>query len=141
MSIQSFLHGPGTLTLDGTSDITLSEQMTSVDITPTENVTAGEVVDVLSGGQLTTEDDVNTTWTLGGTCLQALEDAGIVAYSWDQDGVEVTFKWVPNTVADKAVTGTVRVAAIKLGGPVKKRNQSDFTWKIIGTPVLGDATP
>jgi hypothetical protein len=32
----------------------------------------------------------------------------------------------------------VRVAPLNLGGTVRQKNTVDFTWAVIGDPVLGD---
>jgi hypothetical protein len=53
----------------------------------------------------------------------------------------VAFTFVPSTSTDRAVTGTLRLVPITVGGDAGTLPDSPVTWMIVGTPVLGDATP
>lgn len=135
----SFVHGPGTLILDpGGDDMALQAQLSSFEVEPSESVTAGATIDLLDGGSLNDGDTSSVDWKCNGTTVQTLVAAGIIAYSWAHSGEEIPFTWIPNTVADRQVTGTIVMVPIKLGGPVKKRNTSDFSWRLTAAPVLAD---
>lgn len=141
MTIQSFKMGPGTMTFGpgGVQDV--SCQITKGSVVPSVQVDTTDAIPVLCGEEIAEEEEVSYTWALEGTVVQDILAAGFVAYTWTNKGTEVAFKFVPNTVVDRGVTGTVRIDPITLGGDVKVRNTSDFSFKIIGDPVLGDATP
>lgn len=133
MAIQSYKPGPGTLTL-GSGPLDVSAQVTACVVEPAENIESSDAIAVLSGEELPAEDTTSLTFTLKATLLQDLAAAGVVDFSWVNAGDEVAFTFVPNTVVDRQVQGTVRVVPITIGGPVKERATSDISWVIIGTP-------
>lgn len=135
----SFSHGPGTLVLDpGGDDQALQAQLSSFEVEPSESVTAGSTIDLLDGGSLNDGDTSSVSWKCNGTAVQDIIAAGLVAYSWDHEGEEIPFKWIPNTVAARQVTGVIVMVPLKLGGPVKKRNTSDFSWRLTEAPILAN---
>lgn len=135
--------GPGSLTL-GSTPTDFAMQLTNARVEPTENVTEGEDLNLLDGSTLLGEDDVTYSYVLAGTAVQDLNASGFTDYTWDNAGVEVPFTFIPNTARGAAVgvTGTCRVSPVAIGGDVKVRNTTDFTFAIIGTPTFTpDATP
>lgn len=142
MTIQSYKVGPGTLTL-GSGPLAVAAQMTKAQVDAAENVTQGENIDVLSGETLEEDSSETYSFTLAASILQDISAGGIVDYSWIHKGEEVAFSYVPNTVEDRKVSGIVKPIPISIGGDVSKSTsaKSDFTWRIIGTPTFGDATP
>jgi hypothetical protein len=138
MPIKSFKMGDGTFKLGtgGTQDA--SCQVTNLRVTPSENVQTADAVPVLCGEELPQEDTVTVTWQLAGNVVQDIAATDLVAYTWTNASEVVDFEFVPNTVAARKVTGQCRIVPLELGGDVKSRPQSDFTWAIIGTPVLGN---
>ena len=105
-------------------------------VAASENVETEDDLHVLSGETLEGEDVATLEWTLSGTFLQDLATSGIIDYTWTNAGDEVAFTYVPHTVSDKQITGTVRIVPISVGGEAKTRATSDFEWAIIGTPTL-----
>lgn len=138
MPIGSYKMGPGTLTL-GAFDA--SCQITNMRVEPAENVTSTDAIPVLCGEELPAEESADYSFRLKGTLVQDLDAAGVCAYTWTNAGTEVAFEFVPNTVEARAVTGTVRVAPITIGGDVSKtaRPTSDIDWAVIGEPVFAAA--
>lgn len=141
MPIQSFKMGPGSLTFGVGGAQVASAQVTKCTVECDESVSTADAVPVLSGEELPAEDTVRLSWKLTGTVIQDIDAADLVAYTWDNASEEVPFAFVPNTVEDRNVTGTVRIVPLALGGDVNARNTSDLSWAIIGTPALGDPTP
>lgn len=134
MPIISDKLGPGTFTL-GAGPLAASAQVTAMRVVPAEEVRTFDAVPVLSGDELPAEEDASVRFTLEGTFLQDIAVAGVVDYTWSNSGDEVPFSYVPNTVAGASVVGVVRVVPLVIGGDeIKGRPQSDFTWRIIGTP-------
>jgi hypothetical protein len=136
MTILSHKLGPGTLTL-GAGPLDASAQVTACAIEPEESVETTEAIDVLSGEQLAAEETASYKYKLTATFLQdTLVAAGLIDYTWDNAGATVAFTFIPNTTLTQKVTGSLRVVPIKIGGDVKKRNTSDWSASIIGTPTL-----
>lgn len=138
MAVAAQTLGPGTLsfTVDGggaaadfSSQVTACEVQVSTD---TE-----DPIDVLSGEQI--DGDSTEEFTLAVTFLQDLTAAGVVDWSWVNAGDTAAFIFVPNTVADRSVTGTVRIRRLNIGGDVKKKNTSEVEFTIIGVPTFGAA--
>ena len=101
------------------------------------SVDAEDPVPVLCGD--TVAGERTYTASLTGTLFQDLGLAtGIVDYSWAHKGEEVPFTFEPSTVVGQAVTGTLIVDPLSIGGDEVGANmQSDFDWAIVGEPVLG----
>jgi len=139
MPIKTNTVGPGTLTL-GSGALAVEAQVTSLTIESAENVTEPESEDVpvLSGETLTndTGDEVVTfTWTLTGNLFQDWRVDGVVAWSWENAGTAQPFTYVPNSADGASFEGTVKPVPINIGGDVKAKGRSDFTWRLTGQPV------
>lgn len=137
MPVKSQVLGPGTLKLGVAGAFDVSAQVTDMGIEWTESVTAGEVIDVLTGDQLKDEDAVSYAAALVGNLVQDFDTAGVVEYTWTNKGEVVDFEFIPNTALGRPVTGEVRIIPIKLGGAAKKRNRSDISWACPTDPELG----
>ena len=138
MTILSHKLGPGVLTI-GAGPLDVSAQVTKCIISPEESVDTVDAIDVLSGEQLAAEDTASLKWKLDATFLQDdLAVANFVAYTWANALTNVAFKFIPNNSITRKVTGTLRVVPLAIGGDVKKRNTSDWSVAIIGTPVLAN---
>lgn len=138
MPIRTYKLGPGTLVLDPGADFDASTQLKNCRVEPSEQVDSEDAIPVLSGDEIAAEETATYTFKLSGSVLQDLEAAGFVAFTWDHMGETMPFTFIPRTDADRQVTGTVRVAPVTIGGDVKSRPDSDFTWSCIGTPDFGD---
>lgn len=140
MTILSHKLGPGVLTI-GAGPLDVSAQVTKCIISPEESVDTVDAIDVLSGEQLAAEDTASLKWKLDATFLQDdLAVANFVSYTWANALTNVAFKFIPNNSIARKVTGTLRVVPLAIGGDVKKRNTSDWSVSIIGTPAIA-ATP
>jgi hypothetical protein len=135
MPINSYKMGPGLFTL-GAADLDISCQLSQFTVTPSENIESSDAVPMLCGDDLPSEDEVTLSYVVGGTILQDLAAGGVVDYTWVHASDEVEFTFTPNTVLGATVTGVVRVIPLIIGGEVKSRPTSDFTWVVIGTPVF-----
>jgi hypothetical protein len=138
MTVQSFVMGPGLFSL-GAGPLAVEAQVASLTVTATEKVKTTDPEPMLSGDELTTPDVVSLEWKLAGKIVQDLAAAGVVTYTWTNSGDEVAFSFTPSTDHDRKVTGTVRLVPLQVGGDPKTRPKADFTWVIVGTPVLADA--
>lgn len=138
MPIKSYKLGDGTLKLGEAGVQDVSCQVTNCRVEWSEQVTSTDDVDALCGETLKGEEEATYTANLAGNLVQDIDAAGAVAWSWDNKGTQVPVEFVPSTVAGRKVTGTVRIVPINLGGDVKTRPRSDFTWKFTTDPVLDD---
>lgn len=141
MPIKRYTVGPGTLTLGGGgSAFDLSAQVTNCRVEWSESTSNVDPIAVLTGEETGADSTTSYSATLAGNLIQDLTVAGTVAYTWAHKGEELPFTFVPSTAEGRAVTGTVRVGPITLGGDAKdKTPRSDFSWPCIGTPILGAA--
>lgn len=138
--IKSYKMGDGTFKLGTAGAQDASCQVTNLRVECSENVSTQEAVPVLCGEELPAEDDVTLSWQVAGNVVQDIAATDLVAYTWTNASQTVDFEFVPSTAEARKVTGQLRLVPLTLGGDVKSRPQSDFTWQIIGTPVLA-ATP
>jgi hypothetical protein len=91
---------------------------------------------VLSGD--TVAGAVTRSATLAFTILQDIAvPAGLVWWSWDNAGEEHPFRYVPNTVADQEILGTITVEPIDVGGDVDADAESEVEWDCVGLPTHG----
>lgn len=130
----------GTLEFGASAEkLDASSQLTSALVTPTATE-SGDAVEVLSGDLLGAE--TTTAYVLKFTVIQDwTDDAGVVAYSWDNDLTEVPFSWKPAGATGPTMTGTVQVRAIEFGGEVNTRLSSDVEWPILGVPTRTAVAP
>jgi hypothetical protein len=136
MPVKSNVMGPGTFSIGEVgTPLDLTAQVSALTVEFSEEVE--DSIPTLSGESLGGAADYPATLT--GTLIQDLTEAGMFDYTWANKGSEVPFSFVPSTAAGREVTGIVRVAPLNLGGTVKQKNTTEFTWAIIGDPVLADA--
>src|SRR5262245_1978729 len=126
--------GPGELSIGATGtaiDFTCQVTAAHVDW----SVDVGDDTQVLCGETVPGERTYSAS--IAGTLYQDLDTAGIVAYSWDHKGEEIPFTFTPNSDNGAAVTGTLILDPLTVGGDTAGENMtSDFEWAIVGEPVL-----
>ncbi len=134
MPIKSYVLDRGTLSLGAVGAIIdATAQVTQGAVEWAESVT--DSTPVLSGEEQ--PGDVTYTATLTGTVIQDLSAGGLTDFTWTNKGAVVPFTFVPADLANRTVTGNVRISPLKVGGTVRSKPTSDFTWACIGEPVLG----
>lgn len=140
MPVQSYTLGPGVFTI-GDGGLAVEAQLSKLKVSWSESVKAGDDLNLLDGGQLTGEESATYRATIAGSVVQDLAVGGFVAFTWANKGEEVPFTFVPNETLGRAVTGTCVPVPVEVGGDVKTKPSSDFTFRCIGDPVLGNAAP
>jgi hypothetical protein len=125
--------GPGTLILGSVgTQLDMSCQLTEIavqaegDSEDPENTLCG---DQIAGAR-------TYAWTLTGSAFQDVVADGLTDFTWKHAGVEMPFKFVPDSTGTAAVTGRVTVDPLMLGGTVKQKNKAEFEWGIVGTPTF-----
>lgn len=127
--------GPGRLIFgEPGSELEFAAQITSALVE--WEVEDGEVVPVLSGAEVSEEDDY--TAKLSGNLFGDITASGITTWSWESKGEVVPFVFVPQDTLSRAVTGNVKVKPLGVGGEVKTKNRVDFEFACVGEPALGD---
>jgi hypothetical protein len=129
--------GPGTLSIGATGSLTdFSAQVTSVKLTP--SVDNGDPLTVLSGEQI--PGDRTESFTLDGTFVQDYGSATgtTTEYLFTHRGETQDFEFIPsNAQIAKTITGKLVVEAIDIGGDAGTTPTSDFSFVVVGAPVLG----
>jgi hypothetical protein len=140
----------GSLSIDG--DV-FSCQPTAVSIVPEQPEGDDDTVEVLCGDILSGsgEGGGGLTAMLNITAIQDFTNtAGLIAKSWESNGLTVPFLWNPTATPADEWSGDVKVAALTVGGEVGVRLDTEAEWTITkltlpttlgGATVIGTATP
>ena len=136
MAVNYISVGPGTLKIGLTGSLTdFSAQCKSVTLTP--SVDNGDPINVLSGDSI--PGDRTESWTLDGTFIQDYGSAAgtTTQFLFEHRGETMDFEFTPVTAqATKKVTGQLVVEAIAIGGDARTTGESDFSYVIVGAPIL-----
>ncbi|MFT3876194.1 MAG: hypothetical protein QM708_07220 [Propioniciclava sp.] len=128
--------GPGVLDIGPVGTLTsFASQVTKCTLTPKHD--EEDDIPVLSGEVVA--GDLTTSWTLEGEILQDFGTQSAKSLSeWTltNNGKTFPFTFTPNSGGSKKLTGQLQVRATNIGGDVKKRNRADFTFKVIGDPLI-----
>lgn len=126
--------GPGTLHIGGDNVlVNFSRQVRSCRLVP--SVEYGDNIDLLDGS--TERGDRSESFTLEGTWQQDFgQQASVVEWLFDHRGEDHPFDYVPNNTLGRRISGTLTVEAVELGGEVKEKPTSDFSYSLIGEPVI-----
>lgn len=134
MPVKSDKLGPGTLSIGATGTAEQwAAQLTSCSVEPSTD--SEDPIPVLSGEEV--DGDDTDTAELTGTILQSYDAQSLLLWSHENKGLTLPFTFVPNNDGDLQVTGFVKVRRLRIGGDVKTRNTSDFTFPIVGDYDLG----
>ncbi|MFJ1461002.1 hypothetical protein [Nocardia sp. N2S4-5] len=138
MPVKSYKVGPGTLKLGETGTETdFSCQFSDIALVPGKD--SEDALKVLCGD--TIPGDVTYTWTLTGTLVQDITDAGITLYTLSNAGKTVPFQYSPKSDTN-GFSGSLVIDPTKIGGEVGKTATADFEWDVVGLPQLvPPATP
>lgn len=131
--------GPGTLHIGGDDVlVNFSAQCRGARVVP--SVDRGDNIDLLDGS--TMRGDRSESWQLTGTFQQDYgkgeRGQNVVEWLFDHRGEEHPFRYVPNNTDGRETSGVLTVEAIEWGGNPKEKPTSDFSFDLIGAPVIGD---
>jgi hypothetical protein len=135
MPVNSFKVGPGVFTL-GAGPTAFETQVRSCTVQVSENVKTTEAVPMLSGDELPEEETASYKYAVAVSFQQDLGVGGVVAYTWTNEGQEVPFSYVPNTVEGAEIEGVCRIVPVNVGGDADTRPSSDVTFACIGKPTF-----
>ena len=132
--------GPGTLTVGATGSLLEFGSLCSK-VTLEPKVDDGETITVLDGGELS---DSDVAWSLKGEFYQDYENgmASLIVKvnQAAEAGTQLPFEFRPRNDYALKITGTLTVAPVAIGGDVKKRNTTEFEFKLVGKPTYATAT-
>lgn len=135
MVVKSSQLGPGSLTLgQPASSREWGGQLTKCAITP--DTSFEDNIPTLDGSELS--GDATTAWALSGTILQDYELDSLEDFAYTNRLKDVPFVFTPSNAGKREYSGMCTVVPIMVGGDVKKRNTSDFEFRIIGEPTPGE---
>lgn len=126
MPVSSHKLGPGNLSFGAAGSLKeFGVALTKAELTPEAD--DGETITVLSGDELIEEGE--ETWTLSGSVYQAYDATSLILWCNQNSGETMPFTFRPAAGQALKATGNVLIRSIKMGGDVKARNQSEFTFK------------
>lgn len=136
MTIRTHKLGPGSLKFGETgSEVEFAVGLRSCAVEP--EVDQGDSLSVLSGDELVADDE--ESYNLTGSLLQTYDKDSLIVWAHVTAGQVVPFTFRPDNDKGLAVTGSVKVRRLRIGGDVKERNTSDFEFPGEGMYSLVDA--
>ncbi|MFJ2370878.1 hypothetical protein [Microbacterium sp. NPDC087665] len=137
MPIKSKQLGPGSLKFGETaSEREFASQLRKAELNP--NVEDGDTLPVLSGEELTEDDEI--TWEVGGSLLQDYDADSLELWCFEHAGQWMPWVFTPNNDGTQSWQGEAKIRPIKIGGDVKTRNTSDFTFPARNVQPIGTGT-
>jgi hypothetical protein len=129
MPVKSDKLGPGTLSIGATgTEEQWAAQLTACSVEPSTDTE--DSIPVLSGEEIGGDD--TDTAELTGTILQSYDAQSLLLWAHTHRGQELPFTFTPNNDAALQVSGIVKIRRLRIGGDVKTRNTSEFTFPIVG---------
>lgn len=135
MAINTLTVGAGTLTIGAAADLTnFSSQVTSVKLVSSSET--GDSIYVLSGESVA--GDFSESFTIEGSMLQDFGATGSkLEWLFNNAGETHVFEFIPSTALAKKITGSLVVTSpAEIGGDVRQKASTDFSFTVIGKPVI-----
>jgi len=137
MVAKSHVLGPGSLKIGETaSQREIAAQLTKFSLEPKTDFE--DDVPVLSGE--TVPGDATTEWSAKGTVNQDFDKESLEMYCYKNRLQDLPFIYTPSNDHDVSWSGVLTVVPLTVGGDVKKKNTSDFEFRVIGEPTPVDST-
>lgn len=134
MAVNTLTVGAGTFTIGASTALTnFSSQVTSIKLVPSAETE--DSIAVLSGE--TVAGAFSETYTIEGTLLQDFgSTASKVEWLYAHSGETHVFEFDPATAGATKITGSLIVTSVEIGGDVKSKPTSDFTFQCVGKPTV-----
>lgn len=140
MTINADRLGPGRLTFGEAGTTTeFGSQVTKAALEPESE--DGEVITVLSGEELVDGD--TDSYKLTGEFYQDYTTgmSSLIVWCKSNANTELAYEFIPSTTGKLGVRGRCRIKPVKVGGDVKKRNTTEFSFTGVGDYEFYDPTP
>ncbi len=134
MVAKSHTLGPGSLSIGEVGPRQFGAQLTKCLLSP--DIKTDDDVYTLDGSVVDGEDTI--TWTLAGTLLQDYDLDSLEDYCLEHASEKLAFVFVPSDAHHRTYSGVVKIRPVAVGGDIKKKNTSDFTFPCVGQPTPGD---
>ena len=126
--------GPGTLKFGDTgSEQEFASHVTTCTISPSFN--EEDPIPTLSGDQFV-DGDATFEGTISGEFLQEYTVAGLVKWTWDNNGETVPFVFTPRTDAELSWKGECVIRPVNVGGEVKTANTAEVEFRVLELPTI-----
>ena len=126
--------GPGTLKFGDTgSEQEFASHVTTCTISPSFN--EEDPIPTLSGDQFV-DGEASFEGTISGEFLQEYTVAGLVKWTWDNNGQTVPFVFTPRTDAELSWKGECVIRPVNVGGEVKTANTAEFEFRVLELPTI-----
>ena len=126
--------GPGTLKFGDTGSAQeFASHVTTCTISPSFN--EEDPIPTLSGDQFV-DGDATFEGTISGEFLQEYTVAGLVKWTWDNNGETVPFVFTPRTDAELSWKGECVIRPVNVGGEVKTANTAEFEFRVLELPTI-----
>lgn len=137
MAVATYTVGAGTFTIGAAGLLTnFSSQVTSVKLVPSAET--GDSIFTLSGESVAGE--FTETYTIEGTLIQDFgTTTSKVEWLYAHAGETHVFEFDPATTGLTKITGSLVVTSVEIGGDVKSKPQSDFSFVCVGKPTVVSA--
>lgn len=118
-------------------ELEIQVQLTNARVEWSENVSTGDDGHFLDGTSDAGDETETYRATVSGNVQQDdLAADGFIAWSWAHKGLEEPFTFTPRNDREADVAGICKPVPVTIGGDVKNKNRSDFTFRCVGDPVL-----
>lgn len=120
--------GPGQLTFGEVgTESEWGAQVTACTLEPETD--EGDSMFFLDGSE---DSDETTSYTLTGSLAQSYDETSLLIWAKENAGTSLPFTFRPRSDKPLVCTGTVKIRAVSIGGDVRTKNTSDFTFTGIG---------
>ena len=91
---------------------------------------------MIDGGEI--PGDTTDTFKISGSIAQTFDASSLIHWAHENHNKVLPFEFIPDVQGDLALTGTVRIKRIGLGGDAGKQNDVDFEFSGVGEPELAN---
>ncbi len=127
--------GPGSLKIGATASAReWAGSITKCSLTA--STTGEDAIPLLDGNEL--DGDDTTTYALAGSIVDSFERQSLQNFAIENAGKVFPFVWTPSNEGESDYSGSIKMRPISIGGDVKKKNQNDFEFPLIGAPTIGE---
>lgn len=120
-------------------ELDVEVQLKNLRVEWSENVASGDDAHFLDGTSEAGDETATYRHSVSGNVQQDdLQAGSFVRWSWANKGTEQPYRFVPRDDLETGIEGICVPTPVTIGGDVKVKNGSDFTFRGVGDAVLDD---